>query len=307
MESLENQELQNQPKKKGKASPKYKKVLLYVVFAVILTALSFILPKVISNAILTHRVQSYLDGKMFIEKSGIYTIAYSFSKNTMGSEYWCTSDKSLSGDIDEMLRYKAKGFFGSEEVQLWIKEDGKWWGSTSIKLCEDGSVEPYDGEWSLATKNEIDKTRKEILCAHEFGEDVIIKAATCTSGGETSHTCNKCGYIEKKITIALDHNYENKICTECGAKKQPQKAYDIEPNMWYTYQDVLHFQNIKLQNAFSVSQGKGMMVSYYFVCQHCHVVDETLRQNIPEFNYDINKMYTCEECGGLTNVKIELG
>jgi len=310
MLNSETREINAETKKGGIIAlcKKHRKALLIGIAIVFIIILVCVLPGIIHNAIFTNRVQSNFDGKSFVHTGKIYTSVYVFNENTMGMEYWCSSDKSSSGDINERFRYKVKGSLGSNELDLWYKEDGHWWCIPGYILCKDGSIEFVNpGEWRQTTSDEIDTLRKEILCKHEFGQDITITTATCIHGGEISHTCIKCGYTETQSTVALDHNYKNKVCTECGAEKQPEKAYDVEPNTWYTYQDVLHFQNIKLQNAFSVSQGKGMMVSYYFVCQHCHVVDETLQQNVPEFSYDINKMFPCEECGGLTTVKIELG
>lgn len=161
-------------------------------------------------------------------------------------------------------------------------------------------------EEALAIETESNKLYAMKNCKHNFETIEVIKKAICSSNGEEKQVCRTCGYEEIKKTDKLPHNYVNKICSVCGEKKPAEKS-DLKADTWYTYQDVLHFQNIKLQSAFSVSQGKGMSVSYYFVCQHCHVVDETLRINVPEFNYAINKIFTCEECGGLTTVKIKLG
>ena len=164
---------------------------------------------------------------------------------------------------------------------------------------------PISLEEALAIEAESNEQYALTTCEHIFGTAQVIEESTCSSNGKQKQICRICGYekitkIEKKA-----HHYVNKICTVCGEKKPVEKS-DIKPNTWYTYKDVLYCQNIELHYAYSVSQGKGMAVSYYFVCQHCHVVDETLRQNVPEYNYDINKMFTCAECGGLTTVKIKL-
>lgn len=185
--------------------------------------------------------------------------------------------------------------------------------ATPVKLNERNEIVEYCHKWELISLEEALAFEEESYklyarkdCEHEYEDIEVTKEATCTSMGESKKTCKKCGYVQVSATLMRAHEYINGICFICGEEKQPEKS-NIEANTWYTYQDVLHFQNIKIRNAFSVSQGKGMSVSYNFVCQHCHVVDETGRTNVPEFNYAINKIFTCKECGGLTTVKIELG
>jgi len=286
----------------------HKKLFLIGFIAITVIVLACILANAINNAVLTDRVQSYLDGKMFIKKEGIWTTAYTFNKNTMGKECWCSSDQYSSGDINEMLRYKATGSLGSEEVQLWYKDDGKWWGGPVVLLCEDGSVKFTGwGEWSEATIDEINTLRRVTLCKHKFGQDVVIKAATCASGGETSHTCIKCGYLETQSTSPLEHNYKNKICTKCGEKKPLEKS-DLKANTWYTYDGgPLHIQNCLVKSAVSASQGKAMSVSYYPVCGHCHAVSYSLHLAGPEVNYEVERIYYCNECGGPTLVRLKIG
>ena len=160
-------------------------------------------------------------------------------------------------------------------------------------------------EEAVALEKEYKREYTVENCWHEFGTAKVTKKATCTSKGEEKQVCKLCGYEEIAETPKTDHHYENKVCSVCGAKKEAERS-DIKANSWYTYQDVLHFQNIELQNVFTVSNGKGMMVSYWFVCQHCHTVDDTLQMNVPQFNYDISKIFTCDECGKMTTVKLVL-
>lgn len=262
------------------------------------------------SALKANKIKAQLENKIFVtgEMNGWIRV-YAFSGGKLAKEMWYLNTHKISGDITKFnYSYRVVPSIFSDEIKI-MSRGVKM---LTVYLDENGKVQYYGYTermpgWQEVTQENVKNMRTEKMCEHNFGKDVIIKTATCTMVGETSRTCMKCGYLETRNIGALAHNYENKICTECGAKKQSQKANDIEANTWYTYQDVIRFQNIKLHRAFSVSQGKGMSVSYYFVCQHCHVVDESLRTNVPEFNYAINKMFTCEECGGLTTVKIELG
>lgn len=55
-------------------------------------------------------------------------------------------------------------------------------------------------------------------CSHSSeGEGTVIVAATCTTGGQVSHVCSKCGETYTLNTPALGHNYSaNGTCSICG-------------------------------------------------------------------------------------------
>lgn len=340
-----------------------KKIILIAVAVVVVIILACVLANAIRNAVITKRVQSYLDGKMFVachQEGGFlhdesWVCAFAFNGNEMGREFWSAYDQSSIGDIDEGIRYKYNPKRGS----IFYKENGKWKEySISIHLNDDGSVEsmseyidPFDygfgsEELREATVDEINILRKQTLCKHEYGQtvtikkatctndgetsrtctkcnytvteivkkldhdfdqSVTIKEATCTNNGETSHTCRVCGYTETQKTEKLEHKYKNKICTECGAKKPVQKAYDVEPNTWYVYDNILYFQNCKLINAVSVKGGQAMMVTYKPVCQHCQVIDDGTSMAGPEVDYEVKKIHYCDECGKQTLVWFKIG
>ena len=286
-------------------------ISLSAIAVIIVVALACTLPNAIHNAILTKQVRSYLDGMCFIEKGKTCLVAYSFNGNTMGHEYWFFSEHTPNGDINETFIYKATGTIGSDKVQLWYKDDGKWWYGPEAVLCEDGSVEfsnvGLNGTWRLSSMDEINSLRSVTLCAHEFGQDNIVKAATCSGAGEATHTCKICGYTETLSIAMLEHNYKDKICTLCGAKKQPEKA-SIQANTWYIYDNsVLSVQNCLVANAVSVKQGKAMTVMYHAVCQSCHAIDDDSKLAGPEIGYDVQKIHYCDECGTATLVKLKIG
>ena len=52
-------------------------------------------------------------------------------------------------------------------------------------------------------------------CDHEY--TAVVTEATCTEGGCTTYTCDLCGFsYTDDYTDALDHNFEDGICTFCG-------------------------------------------------------------------------------------------
>lgn len=313
METLENQET--------KASAEYndvtthsirnhKKISIGIIVAVvaILAVLIFFLLDIANDVKLTNRVQLLLDGKTYIQENTTFSRVYTFSGDTLGKEDWhpdATYVDAIYGDLNSDYPYKVNGSIGKNKVEIEYFVNGDWCTGPSIELCEDGSVKILPGDWRETTIDEINTLRKVKLCKHKFGNVQLIKKATCSSNGEEKRVCSICKYEQVNEIEKLEHNYVNKICSECGTKKPVEKS-DIKANTWYTYDDVLHFQNIKITNAFSVSDGKGMMVSYYFVCQHCHAVDSELLMSVPEFNYAIEKIYTCDECDKTTTIRIEL-
>lgn len=285
---------------------KHQKRIILCVAVTIAIVLTWFLISAIYNAVLTCRVQSYLDGKVFIDRSETCIHITAFNGNMMSNEYWW-KEKTTSGDINEGFPYKVKGSIGSNEVDFWSKHDGEWLHHFSATVNEDNSVVPKYDEWEETTIEEVNALRITTLCDHTFGQEVTLREATCSESGEKSLTCSKCGYTETQPIEKLEHNYVNKKCTVCGQAKRLSKAYNIEANTWYTYNNVLHVQNCKLVNVVPVRQGKAMTVLYYAVCQHCHGVDDESKFAGPEVNYPVQKIHVCDECGKETLVKFEIG
>ena len=184
--------------------------------------------------------------------------------------------------------------------------------STPVKLNENNEIIEYFHPWKLISLEKALAFEEEIYnlyarndCEHQYGTTEIIKEATCTSRGESKQICKKCGYEQFSETLQLPHDYVNKVCSVCGAEKRPEKS-DIEPDTWYLSEDVLYIQNCLVSSAVSVGQGRGMMVQYRAVCQHCHAVDEYSKLAGPEVGYPVEKIYTCEYCGGKTMIKFKI-
>ena len=299
----------------AKTKKTLKRCLIIALVLVLLTATVFIF-KWIDTRGRENKAIAYLNNKTFVLDDGANSIwgriiwILNFEDGRIFVEKLTSDPKSAEKSVAQYDDCTIKASMFDENIAL---QNNPYNTLLLLTLRDDGTVVNHtyhdtDPMWKETTNEEVAQLRAVFLCdSHKFSQWTVILSPGCTTEGKQQHTCEKCGYLESESIESLGHNYQNKVCTICGAKKQPQKADDIEANTWYTYQDVLHVQNIKLHNAFPVSQGKGMSVSYYFVCQYCHVVDECLQISAPEFNYKINKIFTCEECGGLTTVKMELG
>ena len=55
--------------------------------------------------------------------------------------------------------------------------------------------------------------------SHEHSYVDVVTPPTCTDQGYTTHTCSVCGdsYVDAYIS-ALGHDYQNGVCSRCGAK-----------------------------------------------------------------------------------------
>ena len=62
--------------------------------------------------------------------------------------------------------------------------------------------------------NELNQVTQS-QCKHIWGDEKIIKVATCTGAGEKQRTCTQCGKIEKIEIPELGHNYINGKCSVC--------------------------------------------------------------------------------------------
>ena len=60
-------------------------------------------------------------------------------------------------------------------------------------------------------------------CSHTFTNDVVVKEATCTKKGQINTMCADCNTLmQKTITPAKGHTYENYACVDCGSKDKPK-------------------------------------------------------------------------------------
>lgn len=53
-------------------------------------------------------------------------------------------------------------------------------------------------------------------CAHSWGEDTVLKNATCTVSGEVSRTCTICKETKTAATEPLGHDLASSVCSRCG-------------------------------------------------------------------------------------------
>lgn len=79
--------------------------------------------------------------------------------------------------------------------------------------------------------------KKEEHAGHEFSY-YIIEVPTCTKDGKMEQTCTVCGKKEIVTLEKLNHDYENGVCTRCGARQYVDVDED-KKSLFYTVDSVV--------------------------------------------------------------------
>ena len=286
-------------------------VIIILVFIVIAITVVTILHSVQAEKITQAQI-----GKCYIVHQGSITEVHYFQEDGCSHLFVSYEDETkqkvdyIGGSLGEIYsNYSFEiSLFGTLHLD-YLSYD------MPVVLDEDYQIVDHSGgAWELISLEEalaFEKESHELYaltnCEPEFGAAEVTKNSTCSSSGEEKQVCNICGYEQIKQTDKLPHDYVNKTCSVCGAKKQPEKA-SIQANTWYIYDNsVLSVQNCLVANAVSVKQGKAMTVMYHAVCQSCHAIDDDSKLAGPEIGYDVQKIHYCDECGTATLVKLKIG
>lgn len=294
----------------------FKKYKIIIISLAAVIAAALVVESIITG-MQEKKVMAFLEGKIFIED--LYSVSggkgskrvICINGGKVSVEKWYDVFDEPEGNIDHFADCRIKAGIFSDDIAIQEKYGNHWSTVQLVALCDDDTVVNYTYSsdspvWREITKEELQQERAAYFCGeHKFTDWVTISNATCSHSGEKSRTCSKCGYLETQRTEKLDHKYKDKICTVCGAEKQPEKS-TITANTWYSYKDVLQVQNCLVKAAFSTGGGLSMTVQYYAVCQQCHTIDETSKLSAPEVGYDVERIHTCEECGAYTTVKLRI-
>ena len=138
-----------------------------------------------------------------------------------GSHKWVDMTDSNGDGIYEAVipeGYNHLIFVRMSSSALDNKWDNKWNQTEDLTLptngdnhytVKSGTWDKGGGSWSYLESDS---------CIHTpSGEGTVIKAASCSTAGEISHTCSKCGESYKAAISATGHDFnEHSICTICG-------------------------------------------------------------------------------------------
>lgn len=82
---------------------------------------------------------------------------------------------------------------------------------------------------------------------------------------------------------------------------------DKEANTWYTFgsSELIKVQNCKVNDAVPMGNDGVILVTYYPVCQDCHIISERMEMDGVAKNYPVSMRYRCDNCRTTTYVKIE--
>lgn len=79
-----------------------------------------------------------------------------------------------------------------------------------------------------ATALVVGVTVKQKTCEHEWDAGKVVAEATCTHVGKIEYECEECGKTKTEEVPALEHNYVDGVCTECGGTEATEGETDSE-------------------------------------------------------------------------------
>ena len=161
--------------------------------------------------------------------------------------------------------------------------------------CEDSGYE----QERCSNCNEIRTGSYKTIPAleHDYGEWVTVKQATCTTSGEMTQTCKRCGYVFLSIVNMTGHQYEEDsreaTCTEDGYTQQKCKRcgavedYEVIEALGHDLREKIY-----TQEADCTTNGR-----YTQICNRCK---ETISGQEPMLGHEYKsdrKEATCTENG----------
>lgn len=139
---------------------------------------------------------------------------------TSADPSWPGNAMTLVGEVDGNEVYAIRIPEGVSGLIFNGKKDD---GSGAIDQTPDILEGIVDGKgWKMDWINDANAAVEFIYnpdgCSHSAdGEGTVIVAATCTTGGQVSHVCTKCGETFTLNTPATGHSYgADGVCTSCG-------------------------------------------------------------------------------------------
>ena len=209
--------------------------------------------------------------------------------------------------VENVIFNNGSGGNGNQTADLVLPTDGK------------NCYHYADGSWS-----------KRDTCKHSWGDGSVTTAATCTSDGVMTQTCDLCGELLTQIIPSTGHTFENGSCSVCGALEAcSEHSWDDgviteEQTCWMpglrTYTCVLcsatreeyiypgHDTYIaQIIEPTCTSTGKEVMkctrCTYSYdrtlpKVDHSYVAGQTVLPTCTEDGYTV---YTCKVCSAVTN------
>ena len=163
----------------------------------------------------------------------------------------------------------------------------------------------------------LEKNEVSVLHEHIYDEGVVTVEATCSEVGTKLFSCN-CGSIYTESIPALEHNYEDGICTNCNEIEIHEHIYDegvITTTATCTalgirtytcecsnsYTEEIPATGHSYENGICINCGEAEPIHEHIfeegVCTECGEVEEVHEHN---YTSEITKEATCTEAGETT-------
>ncbi len=208
------------------------------------------LPVAEHKGIYSYHIYDYMEVTLPISKYEEYTIVYQSEPAAKGMvEYVSTAANCTvlaDGVEKETVLYYSKGFNGDKGLfyKFTPASSGQYQFTTSaaskvsyynadmerlgeaiarnssVKMTMEAGQTYYISLYRISDNAGYEKISStiQLIGGHQHSYTERIVPATCIEQGYTILTCS-CGYNYKdNYTKALGHNYENGLCTRCGAK-----------------------------------------------------------------------------------------
>ena len=170
-------------------------------------------------------------------------------RTTNGADNWYYSEKELFNEIKDTLGITTitsrdqinqiedyaddnNMTIGHYTALFWSEDQVMGVGYTPYlkTACYNASKSSNYTKFELYTVEEFEALVKE-FCAyvgtHDLGSETVTKAATCTTDGMATYTCNICGAKVQKTVPATGHSYSDWVITEeagCETKGVKEKV-----------------------------------------------------------------------------------
>ena len=224
---------------------KRKKEIIICLAALAVIIAMFFIADAINNAILTDKVQAYLDGKVFLAGEyvkGESADVYAFEDGCARHEDWMF-DKVFESLDAPAVPYKADGSLFSNEVMLKYKNGKNWSYLVYVEICDDGSVDYLYGGWKEITMEELETLRQAALTPTETetvdnNKTEIVSDATYIPGKIYGNIYSS-SWLGLKFTLPYYLEFEDQVTHD----RSNIRRIEQNPND-YTVQDMtVYYKN----------------------------------------------------------------
>jgi len=155
------------------------------------------------------------DGNKITDEEGNGLNVWNITVNVTIVAIWTANDYTVTFDPSEgELDDTTKDIKYGESFQLPVPTRPGYtfggWSANGNKITDE------EGNGLTVWNITVNVTIIAIWTCEHIYEWKITKSATCTTNGSKTGTCEKCNHTETENIDALQHNYVNNVCQNCG-------------------------------------------------------------------------------------------